>query len=520
VDADARAKPETEPAVAEQRRLEEELRASEARYRILAETASEAIIMIDQDSKILFVNPATEEIFGYRREEILGQELTILIPPELRPRHLAAIRRYLETGQRHLNWKGVELPGLRKNGQKVPLEIAFGDFVREGRHLFIGYARDISKRKRVDEEREHLIDQLAAERSRLRTVIERAPAGIILHQGTRGDRVMANPRAEELFGRHIRPEGGVSQYAGQIFHPEGRPFTFEELVSVRALREEVVVGEEGIIRQPTGREVTVLASAAPIRDSEGKLIGAIVVFEDISRIRELEREREEWTSVIAHDLRQPVTVIDGYATLLARDAEQYPPQAKTWIEHILASTTQLNRMIADLLDVSRIDARRLTLDCHQVDLLALVSAVVERTAALTTGHPVRVAAAGQIPSLEIDSGRIEQILDNLLSNAAKYGYPNTDIVVDVERRDTDVEVSVTNQGQGIAPEEVPKLFQRFYRAPEARAAGVAGVGLGLYITKGLVEAHGGRIWAESTPGQTTTFHFTLPVRSEPARLVQ
>jgi PAS domain S-box-containing protein len=513
VDAAVRAEPESELANTEQRRLEEELRASEDRYRVLAETASEAIIMIDQDSKILFVNPATEEIFGYRREEILGQELTILIPPELRPRHLAAIRRYLETGRRRLNWKGVELPGLRKNGQKVSLEIAFGELVRNGRHLFIGYVRDISKRKRAEAEREHLIDQLAAERSRLRTVIERAPAGIILYQGTRGERVVANRRAEELFGRQIRPEGGVSQYIGQIFHPDGRPFTFEELVSVRALHGEAVVGEEGSIRQPTGREVNAIVSAAPIRDSEGKLIGAVVVFEDISRIRELEREREEWTSVIAHDLRQPVTVIDGYARLLARDAEQYPPEVRTRIEHILASVTQLNRMIADLLDVSRIDARRLMLDCRPVDFPALVRAVVERTATLTAGHPVRVTVAGAIPPLEIDSGRIEEVLGNLLSNAAKYGYPNTDIVVDVERRDADVEVAVTNQGQGIAPEELPKLFQCFYRTPQARAAGVAGVGLGLYITKGLVEAHGGRIWAESSPGQMTTFHFTLPVRS-------
>src|SRR5262249_42073723 len=155
----------------------------------------------------------------------------------------------------------------------------------------------------------------------------------------------------------------------------------------------------------------------------------------------------------------------------------------TQVEHILASVTQLNRMIADLLDVSRIEARRLALERRQVDFPTLVRAVVERNATLTTGHPVRVTVAVAIPPLEVDPGRIEQVLGNLLSNAAKYGYPDTDIEVDVERRDADVEVSVTNQGQGIAPAELPKLFQRFYRTPGARAAGVVGVGLGLYITK-------------------------------------
>jgi signal transduction histidine kinase len=309
--------------------------------------------------------------------------------------------------------------------------------------------------------------------------------------------------------------GGVSQYAGQLFNPEGRPFTFEELVSIRALHGEVAVGEEAIIRQPTGREATVLSSAAPIRDSEGKLLGAVVVFEDISRLRELEREREEWTSVIAHDLRQPVTVVDGYARLLLRHAEQQPAPVTEWIEHILVSTTQLTRMIADLLDVSRIEARRLTLDCRPVDFPTLVRAVVERTAEVTQGHSVRVRIGGEILPLLLDPGRIEQVLGNLLANAAKYSYPDREILVDVARRDAAVEASVTNQGPGIAAEELPKLFQRFYRTPEARANQPTGVGLGLYITRGLVEAHGGRIWAESIPSQTTTFHFTLPVRSTP-----
>src|SRR5258708_39103373 len=148
-------------------------------------------------------------------------------------------------------------------------------------------------------------------------------------------------------------------------------------------------------------------------------------------------------------------------------------------------------MIADLLDVSRIEARRLTLDCYSVDFPALVRAVVERTTALTKGHPVRVSIVDEIPQLELDPGRIEQVLGHLLSNAAKFGYPNTAIMLAVERRDAEIEVSVSNQGPGIAPAELPKLFRRFYRTSEARAAGVAGIGLGLSITKGLVEAHGG-----------------------------
>jgi signal transduction histidine kinase len=142
----------------------------------------------------------------------------------------------------------------------------------------------------------------------------------------------------------------------------------------------------------------------------------------------------------------------------------------------------------------------------------LVQAIVERTSATTPGQGVRVTIGGEIPQIVADPSRIEQVLDNLLANAAKYGDPGTDIQVRVERREGDAVVTVTNRGRGIAPGDMPKIFTRFYRTPEAQAGKVTGLGLGLYIAKGLVEAHGGRIGAESTPGQTTTFTFSLPVR--------
>jgi signal transduction histidine kinase len=206
-----------------------------------------------------------------------------------------------------------------------------------------------------------------------------------------------------------------------------------------------------------------------------------------------------------------VTVIDGYVKLMIQRAAQYPPNARIWVEHIRTSISHLNRMIADLLDVSRIEARHLTLNCEPVDLPALVRGAVERMAETTAGHQVQVDVNGEIPRLEIDPVRVEQILANLLSNAANYSVPNTETLVKIARADGDVVVSVTNQGPGISPKEMPQLFNRFYRTDEARGTRVGGIGLGLYISKGLVEAHGGQIWAESIPGQTTTFSFTLPI---------
>ena len=141
-------------------------------------------------------------------------------------------------------------------------------------------------------------------------------------------------------------------------------------------------------------------------------------------------------------------------------------------------------------------------------------AIAQRSAFVNEGHPVEVDLRGVLPPVFADPDRIEQVLGNLLANAAKYGYPNTEIQVLVTCPGTMVQVSVTNRGPGISPDDLPKLFSRFYRTSEAQNGQVSGIGLGLYIARGWVEAHGGTIWAESIPNQETTFHFTLPVHSK------
>ncbi|HEY7236330.1 MAG TPA: ATP-binding protein [Gemmatimonadaceae bacterium] len=171
----------------------------------------------------------------------------------------------------------------------------------------------------------------------------------------------------------------------------------------------------------------------------------------------------------------------------------------------------LTRMVNDLLDMSLVDAGHLQLERHWLDPEAMVREVVERLSYLMRGR-ARIHVSGPPVSVWIDRMRIEQVLGNLLSNAVKYGEPDTEIAVRLTRREADIELAVSNQGRGISPEEMPHLFDRFVRSRTARRSGVEGLGLGLYIAKGLVEAHGGRIWAESVPGKTTTFHIVLPHR--------
>lgn len=298
-----------------------------------------------------------------------------------------------------------------------------------------------------------------------------------------------------------------------ICRPDGSPYPAEDLPSSRALRGEVVLGEEILFCQPSGRRVPAIVNTAPIHDASGRLTGAVLVLQDISHIKELERQREEFVSVVAHDLRDAMSGIHGYADYLMRPAtrESLPDAVQRALEVIYAGSRRMRRMISDLLDASRLEARQLTLIKKSIDIPTLLRDIVERSGQLTKGHSVTVQVQGAVPAVEVDPDRIEQVLGNLLSNAAKYSFPDSGIAVQVESLPDEVVISVTNAGQGISPEDQEKLFTRFHRTRLAQEE-APGLGLGLYISKGLVEAHGGRIWVESEPGKSTTFRFTLPTK--------
>lgn len=278
------------------------------------------------------------------------------------------------------------------------------------------------------------------------------------------------------------------------------------------------------LTRPNGAVVLVEARATAVPLPTGHAY--VAVLRDLTERRQAEREREQlrqdWTTVVAHDLRQPLTVITGYANLLRNhlgEGDGADP-ANRAVEHISSAAHNLKRMIEDLLDLSRIETNRLQLRRQGVDLSDLILTVLERSSELAEEHPVEADVPRTVGSIEVDPERVEQVLGNLLSNAAKYGYPRSPIQVALRRLDNEVAVSLTNYGVGIPADEIPNLFTRFNRLDEATHRQIPGLGLGLYIAKGLVEAHGGTIWVESIPDEVTTFHFTLPIAGPDALLPQ
>jgi signal transduction histidine kinase len=254
------------------------------------------------------------------------------------------------------------------------------------------------------------------------------------------------------------------------------------------------------------------AVTAQRRRAEDALRRTHEVLEERVRERtvEIERLRAEWNSIIAHDLRQPIAAIMMNAQFLAEEIADTSPLHKP-AARISKCARRLNRLVRELLDYSLLQARQLELSRERVDLLQLVSASIELVAPEAPDRCFEVRARGEVPPVKADADRIAQVIDNLLTNAVKYGQPGTTIAVEVEAVDGMVAVAVVNDGIGIGAEELPQLFRRFVRTDVARQSGVKGLGLGLYIVRELVQAHGGEVVASSTPGGATTFRFTLPI---------
>jgi PAS domain S-box-containing protein len=347
------------------------------------------------------------------------------------------------------------------------------------------------------------------QRSRLESIVDHAPVGILFVDGATG-LVIANQEAARIFGHPVRTKAERQRCLGQVHHTNGRPADADHLPAFRALRGETVGGTELLVVQASGETLTIRWSAAPVHGTHGEIVGGVSVLQDVTALKQLDRLRQEWTAMVAHDIRHPVATISLAAQLL-REGLKSAPSVRRWVEDIISDSRRLDRMIADLLDESRIETGRLSVRRQRADVASLVAGIVARLGRAYPERAIRFSQSGRLPAMELDPGRADQVLTNLITNAAKYGYEGTEIGVELVGRDDAVELTVINQGPGIPAEDLPRVFDRFYRTAGARVAGKEGLGLGLYIVRGIVEAHGGRIWAESDPGRTTRFHIVLPI---------
>ncbi len=245
--------------------------------------------------------------------------------------------------------------------------------------------------------------------------------------------------------------------------------------------------------------------------------GAVAVFHDITRIKQLENIRKEFVANVSHELRTPLSIIKGYVETLLDEQPPDAPTSREFLETIQRHSCRLEALIDDLLSISELESQQARLALAPVYLRASAAIVVEELASRAKEKNITVTVELPDASVRADADRLRQVFVNLLDNAIKYTQPGGRVSVSAQERAGDVEVCLADNGPGIAPEHLPRIFERFYRVDKARSRELGGTGLGLSIVKHIVQAHGGRVWAESSPNSErgelekgSRFFFTLP----------
>ena len=311
---------------------------------------------------------------------------------------------------------------------------------------------------------------------------------------------LANRSFKNFFGQKVELRGKTILEALRLHE-------LDELVK-RVQAEGQVFDYE--IKLPDLNERWLQVNAAVINNSAGEREGTILVFHDLTRLKQLERQREEFVANVSHELRTPLSLIKGYTETLLDGARDNPEVAERFLKIIERNTQRLDLLIQDLLTISALESGRTKLDFQPVHLHALAEKVLNFLH--TKAENKNVTLVNEVPDLTVsgDANRLDQVLANLVDNAVKYGRADGRVVVGGKKRvDGRLEMFVRDDGPGIPPEAIDRVFERFYRVDKARSRDQGGTGLGLAIVKHIVQAHGGEVRVESELGQGATFYFTL-----------
>lgn len=558
------------------RRTEDALRLSEAKFAGIVYIAADAIVSVDESQRITLFNSGAEEIFGYAADEILGRPLDVLIPSKSRAIHRQHFARFADgpIAARRMGERR-EIFGCRKDGTEFPAEASISKVEVGGKRFFTAVLRDVSEQKASVEEKSRLLEgercaRAAAEAAERRAAFL-AEASTVLDASLDYETTLGNlvglevpEHAALCFVDLLDDTGTVQRVAVATADPGKRALT-EELRSYPSHRTRYITRETIESREPV---LVVNATAAWIRkqteDEEhvtllrglgvvsylvvpliarGNVLGALALCADdparsygpadLPLAAELARRaalavdnaqlyraaqraaraRDEALGIVSHDLRNPLSAISMCAAMLFEDRNIGEARVRDLTASIRDSAAWAHRTIQDLLDVASIEAGHLALERKPEDAVILIADVALMLEPAATQRGVRLALdlPERLPLVDVDADRSRQVLANLLGNAIKFTARDGEARLHAGADPAGVWIAVTDTGVGIPADALPHVFDRFWHT--RRQAEVRGTGLGLWITKEIVEAHGGHVRVESEPGRGSTFTFTLPVAS-------
>jgi PAS domain S-box-containing protein len=419
---------------------------------------------------------------------------------------------------RRFGWKSFAAVALHLH--KQPIGVWF--MIRQRRQPFtdqdLAFLGAFANYASLGVERSLLRYTIVREKHESETLLQASANGIMVMDGA-GRVIDMNPAMERLSGWTLREARGERCCDIVGCQSDERPEASEIALCPLQLSDP---GDRGFLeyqlRTRDGSIIPVEASYGLIRDEDGQVDRLIMVFRDISRQKEMDRMRAQIVANVSHELRTPLALIKGYAgTLLSPQVGLDEAETRRFLENASVAADRLGRMIDDLLCASRLETEQLRLHQQQFDLRHVVQQLATWFMPHTQGRELVVDLPADPLPVWADPDRLEQVLVNLLTNAAKYSLPGSTITVRGQQvgRDPFAVVHVTDEGRGIAAEHLPRIFDRFYQVDESKGS----VGLGLYICRGLVEAMGGKIWAVSEVGVGSTFSFTLPTEVDIASAV-
>ncbi len=505
---------------------EQARREGEARTSAILEAALDCIITIDHEGKVVEFNPAAEATFGYLRGDVLGRELReLIVPPSLREAHREGLARFRATGEGRILGRRIELPAIRSDGSELLVELAITRIATGGPPLFTAHLRDITERKRAEAERERLLGQLEAERRHLQTLIE-SSQDCIKELDLEGRLVAMSEN-----GRRLLEIEDVRDFLGRPWIDlwEGEDRAAAGLAMARALAGGVG-SFEGYRPTATGTPKWWDVVITPIL-ADGRPARLLAVSRDVTErrrhadererllaeAREASRAKSQFLAVLSHELRTPLNPILLAVTSMI-DRRAPPEDLRPTMEMIRHNVNLQARLIDDLLDTMRIVQGKMPMhwgvtDCHQV-----IRHAVEVCRSEVFGKAIRLDLdlAAKDRHVNADSARLQQVFWNLIKNAVKFSPEGGAIAIrtrnegDPDRPGDRLIVDVSDTGTGIDPAALPHIFDPFQQGETSVTRRFGGLGLGLAICKGVIDAHDGTIAARSEgKGRGTTFEVAL-----------
>ncbi len=483
------------------------LEEDEARIRAVVETAADGIVTTDKGGIVESVNNAAEVLFGYEAEALIGQNVSALIPASYQEEHADGFARYLRTGEAKILGRGREVEGLRKDGTIFPMDLAVSEVRLAGGVAFTGIMRDLTERKRGEEER-----------VRLATAVESAGDTILITDAA-GTIQFVNPAFTKITGYTRADALGQNP---RILKSGRQDAAFYRALWATLLRGEVWRGFL-VNRRKDGTLFDAQLTIAAVRDASGTTINYVSVGRDVTEQKKAERELAETTRELAdrnseldsfvfsvsHDLKTPLVTLQGYTMALEQDcADVLSGDAKRYLLYVREATAKIGTLIQDLLQLSRVE--RLEELRTEVDVEALVHEVIKEYKVPIDERGVMVTVHSGFPTVVADRARLREVFDNLVSNAVKFlgSVREPRIEVGYAQGVGEHQFLVRDNGIGIEPDYHDRIFGVFYRLKEVEDP--QGTGVGLAIVQRIVDRHGGRIWIESRHGHGSTFRFTLP----------